>query len=81
MIFILFQIQEQYALYRLFWLLDKNSWQMCIDDGYNSIGTILSKAGKVTIISRCFYGCYSPFVKNILDGVFAGCFRFLKIYL
>lgn len=38
-----------------------------LKDGYDNMGEILSKAEKVTIISRCFYGCYSPFVKNILD--------------
>lgn len=31
------------------------------------MGELLSKSEKVTIISRCFYGSYSPFVKNVLD--------------
>ncbi len=48
-----------------YWI--KTLGKCVLKDGYNSIGTILSMAGKVTIISRCFYGCYSPFVKNILD--------------
>lgn len=56
----------------------KTPGKCVMKDGYNNIGKILSKAGKVTIISRCFYGCYSPFVKNILDRVFLGCFRSSK---
>lgn len=28
---------------------------------------MLSQADTVTIISKCYYGGYSPFVKNVLD--------------
>lgn len=45
----------------------KTPGQCVWKDGYDNIGKILSKSEKVTIISRCFYGCYSPFVKNVLD--------------
>ena len=45
----------------------KTPGKCVLKDGYDNIGKFLSKAEKVTIISRCFYGCYSPFVKNVLD--------------
>lgn len=45
----------------------KTPGKCILKDGYDNIGKILSKAEKVTIISKCFYGCYSPFVKNVLD--------------
>lgn len=38
-----------------------------LKDGYENMGELLSKAGNVIIISRCYYGGYSPFVKNVLD--------------
>jgi multimeric flavodoxin WrbA len=57
----------------------KTPGKCVMKDGYNNIGKILSKAGKVTIISRCFYGCYSPFVKNILDRSIPWMLPFFKI--
>ncbi len=45
----------------------KTPGKCVLNDGYDNMGELLSKSEKVTIISRCFYGCYSPFVKNILD--------------
>lgn len=38
-----------------------------IKDNYENLGKIYSKAKKITIISKCCYGSYSPFVKNVLD--------------
>jgi multimeric flavodoxin WrbA len=38
-----------------------------IRDKYENMGEILSKCDTVTIISKCFYGGFSPFVKNVLD--------------
>lgn len=38
-----------------------------IRDKYSNIGELFSKCSEVLIISRCFYGGYSPFVKNVLD--------------
>lgn len=38
-----------------------------IRDNYGDMGEILSKCEEITIISRCCYGGYSPFVKNVLD--------------
>lgn len=38
-----------------------------IRDKYGDMGGILSKCDTVTIISKCFYGGFSPFIKNVLD--------------
>lgn len=38
-----------------------------IRDNYGDLGEIFSKCDEITIISRCCYGGYSPFVKNVLD--------------
>ncbi|WMJ88155.1 flavodoxin family protein [Anaerocolumna sp. MB42-C2] len=38
-----------------------------IRDSYGDMGVLLSKSEEVIIISKCRYGCYSPFIKNILD--------------
>jgi multimeric flavodoxin WrbA len=38
-----------------------------IRDKYGDMGEILSKSETVTIISKCFYGGFSPFIKNVLD--------------
>jgi len=38
-----------------------------IRDKYGDMGEILSKCEEVFIISKCCYGGFSPFVKNILD--------------
>lgn len=41
---------------------------MCvIKDGFEDIGKELSYCDELIIISRCVYGSYSPFVKNIID--------------
>lgn len=38
-----------------------------IRDKYGDMGHLLSKCKEVIIISKCCYGGFSPFVKNILD--------------
>ncbi len=38
-----------------------------LNDKYQSMGQLLSKCSEYIIISKCCYGSYSPFVKNILD--------------
>ena len=50
-----------------------------LKDGYDNLGELLSKSEKLTIISRCFYGCYSPFVKNVLDRSISYLLPFFKI--
>lgn len=38
-----------------------------IRDKYGDMGECLSKCNEVIIISKCCYGGFSPFVKNVLD--------------
>lgn len=45
----------------------KTPGKCILKDGYDNMGEILSQSDKVIIISKCYYGGYSPFVKNILD--------------
>ena len=45
----------------------KTPGQCVINDGYNNMGALISKCGRMIIISQCFYGSYSPFVHNVLD--------------
>jgi multimeric flavodoxin WrbA len=45
----------------------KTPGQCVIKDGYEKTGVLLTKCNRMTIISQCFYGGYSPPVKNILD--------------
>jgi len=45
----------------------KTPGQCVIKDGYENMGLLFSKCSKLIIISKCIYGGYSPFVKNVLD--------------
>lgn len=38
-----------------------------LPDSYQDMGKIFSKTSELILISRCFYGSYSPYVKNVLD--------------
>ena len=38
-----------------------------IRDHYGDMGERLSKCNEVVIISQCFYGGFSPFVKKVMD--------------
>lgn len=38
-----------------------------IHDKYEDMGACLSKCDEVIIISKCFYGGFSPFIKNVMD--------------
>ena len=38
-----------------------------LKDGYDRMGELLSQSEEVIIISKCIYGSYSPFVRNVLD--------------
>lgn len=38
-----------------------------IADSYSGLGELFSRCSEVDIITRCLYGGYSPFVKNVLD--------------
>lgn len=45
----------------------KTPGQCVIKDGYENTGALLAEADQVTIISKCVYGGYSAFIKNVLD--------------
>lgn len=57
----------------------KTPGKCVLKDGYDNMGELLSKSEKLTLISRCFYGCYSPFVKNVLDRSIPWLLPFFKI--
>lgn len=41
---------------------------MCsILDGYEDVGIKMSRCTELIIISQCVYGCFSPFIKNVVD--------------
>lgn len=45
----------------------KTPGECVIKDGYSNMGELLSETEELVIVSRCVYGSYSPFVKNVLD--------------
>jgi multimeric flavodoxin WrbA len=45
----------------------KTPGRCIIKDGYEATGEQISKCSELIFISRCTYGGYSPFVKNVLD--------------
>ena len=38
-----------------------------IKDDHCNIGEVFSKVQEIIIISKCVYGSYSPYIKNVLD--------------
>lgn len=45
----------------------KTPGKCVIKDGYENMGAKLGAADRLVIISRCVFGSYSPFVKNVFD--------------
>lgn len=45
----------------------KTPGECVIKDGYSTLGERYTRDGKVYIISKCYYGCYSPKVKASYD--------------
>jgi len=41
--------------------------QCVVRDRYGDMGEAISKCDELVLISRCCYGGFSPFVKNVLD--------------
>ena len=60
-----------------FWI--KNPGRCILKDGYENLAELYSKAEKITIISKCCYGTYSPFIKNVLDRSIPYLLPYLKI--
>ena len=38
-----------------------------INDAYQQMGALFAQCSSLTLITRCCYGGYSPFVKNVMD--------------
>lgn len=62
-----------------FYCWTKNPGECRIKDSYDNLAELYSKAQKIIIISRCCYGSYSPFIKNILDRSIPYLLPFFKI--
>ena len=45
----------------------KTPGKCVLKDDYQNLGELLSKCSRLVIVSQCFYGSYSPFIRNILD--------------
>ncbi len=45
----------------------KTPGKCVLKDRYNNIGMLIGNADSVSIVSKCTYGTYSPFIKNVLD--------------
>ncbi len=45
----------------------KTPGKCVINDSYQNMGTLLSRCDQLIIVSKCTYGGYSPFIKNIFD--------------
>lgn len=45
----------------------KTPGKCVLKDGYENMGSLLAEAEEVILISRCFYGSYSPFVKTVME--------------
>ncbi len=45
----------------------KTPGKCVINDGYENTGIDMSRCTDLIIVSRCCYGSFSPFVKNVLD--------------
>jgi hypothetical protein len=57
----------------------KTPLECSIKDGYERLGVLFCKASKIVFISRCVYGGFSPFVKNVLDRRIASNLPFYKV--
>lgn len=49
----------------------KTPGQCVIKDGYENLGVLFSRCSELIIISRCVYGGFSPFAKNVWDRALA----------
>ena len=59
------------------WL--KTPGRCVIPDEYQRMGELAAKAEELTIISKCSFGSYSSFVKNVLDRSISYVLRFFEI--
>ncbi|MBL4930436.1 flavodoxin family protein [Clostridium paridis] len=45
----------------------KTPGKCVLKDAYNNMGELLSKCDELIIISKCVYGSYSSFIRNVFD--------------
>ncbi|MDR1835725.1 MAG: flavodoxin family protein [Fusobacteriaceae bacterium] len=45
----------------------KTPGKCVLNDRYNNMGPLIGKADKLILVSECWYGGYSPFVKAVLE--------------
>lgn len=57
----------------------KTPAQCVIRDQYGDMGAQLGHCGELILISRCMYGGFSPFVKNVLDRSISYIHPYFKI--
>lgn len=57
----------------------KTPAECVINDSYKDIGRYFSKSDEIIIISKCVYGGFSPFVKNVFDRAISYIHPYFKI--
>ncbi|MGF7143263.1 multimeric flavodoxin WrbA [Anaerotaenia torta] len=57
----------------------KTPGQCVIKDGYENMGELLGKTTELIVISKCCYGSFSPFVKNVFDRSISYIHPYFKI--
>ena len=45
----------------------KTPGECVIQDDYKKMGEMIAGSDELIIMSKCYYGSYSPFIKNVLD--------------
>lgn len=45
----------------------KTPGKCVIKDDYQNLGQLMSQCDEIIIISKCVYGSYSPFIRNVFD--------------
>ena len=58
----------------------KTPGRCVLGDSYCDLSQIIARSDEIIIISRCMYGCYSPFVRNVLDRFLPFLLPYLAIY-
>lgn len=56
----------------------KTPGECVLRDGYENMGELLSRTEHLIVISRCCFGGYSPFIKNVLDRSISYLLPFFK---
>ena len=52
-----------------------------IKDDYQLMSDVFSKISELIIVSKCCYGSYSPYVKNVIDRSLPYLLPFLELFL